>query len=496
MSIKSFVKSHTALVATVAIIAVVLMSVAGRMANKKTAEVSKSNTKQVSLIEARTFRDDLTTVSVEGVIESASQVDIKSQVSAPISQVYVSVGDSVAAGQTIVEFQNADIRAQLEQAKANLAIVKGQYTTGAVSGDAARNSAVNSLRENYIRVDDAINTQIAQFLYTKNASQPQLQQSITDRKIAEDLSSEWMYTDHALELWKNALDSISATSTKEQIQNAFQTAQDSIVVISKFMDTLTQALNNRTENAQPEDLATIGAWRNVVIGARATVNGAMTALTNAGIALNSSDSQISVAEAGVKGLQAQLAKTIITSPISGKIAALPSRVGEFVGMGQLITTVVGSGGLELKAYASSEDVDRIRKGAPVTVQGSIPGIVTNISPSVNQANKKVEVIINIPSVERANLVVGQNVQAKIEATPVAVTKAKEPVYLLPIQNVKIVPGQAFVFTTDENSKLVKHEVKIGEVKGDFVEVKTGITDDMKIVSPVYELEEGETVRTE
>jgi hypothetical protein len=34
------------------------------------------------------------------------------------------------------------------------------------------------------------------------------------------------------------------------------------------------------------------------------------------------------------------------------------------------------------------------------------------------------------------------------------------------------------------------------VQGDFVQVTSGITDDMKIVSPVYELEEGQSVTTQ
>ena len=40
---------------------------------------------------------------------------------------------------------------------------------------------------------------------------------------------------------------------------------------------------------------------------------------------------------------------------------------------------------------------------------------------------------------------------------------------------------------------VKDPVIIEKVEGDYVEIASGITPDMKIVSPVYELEEGEQV---
>jgi hypothetical protein len=70
------------------------------------------------------------------------------------------------------------------------------------------------------------------------------------------------------------------------------------------------------------------------------------------------------------------------------------------------------------------------------------------------------------------------------------------VYTLPIQDVKIVPGDAYVFTVDENSKIKSNPVVLGQVKGDFIEVVGGLTDDMNIVSPVYELDPGQKVTAE
>jgi hypothetical protein len=69
---------------------------------------------------------------------------------------------------------------------------------------------------------------------------------------------------------------------------------------------------------------------------------------------------------------------------------------------------------------------------------------------------------------------------------------KDNIYKLPIQNVKIVPGDAYVFTV-EDSIIKKNQVTLGEVQGDFIEVVGGLSDDMDIVTPVYELDEGEEV---
>lgn len=492
MTIKKYIKNHTGISTLIAFLVVIVMIIGGRVASRKPAESTGSNTRQVMLVEATTFRDDLSTVSVDGIVESVSQADVKSQFSAPIAAVYAEVGDNVGAGETIAELQNADIRAQLEQARANLSLVKGQDSTG--TGDSVRRSTYDKIQENYIKADDVINTQIGQFLFVNNSTQKQLQQSVSDWRLAQDLSTYNDAKKNAFKLWQDALAGLSESSSKEQLQAALKVSQKSLAVMSDFLNVVSLAVTNRTQSAASEDQAMIAGWRAVVTNARSAISTAISSLSAAETSLSSSDSQIKVAEAGVKNLEAQLAKTVITSPISGKIAALPLRVGEFVSAGQLVMTVVGPGGLQLKAFASSEDIGRIAKNARVTIQGNISGIVDSVAPSVSQLNKRVEVKIIIPAGEKSNLVVGQSVQAKIQVTNATAVSTGPVSYMLPIQNVKILPGEAFVYTLDAESKVVKNKVTLGAVKGDYVEVKDGMTDDMEIISPVYELEEGEIVK--
>ena len=225
-----------------------------------------------------------------------------------------------------------------------------------------------------------------------------------------------------------------------------------------------------------------------------SLTGAQASLSGAQVTYESpAEAQISSARAVVKGLEAQLAKTVITSPITGKIAALPLRVGELAQPGQLIATVVGGGGLQIKAYASPEDLLKIKTGAKALIQNTIPATVASVAPSVNQINKKIEVKISVNNPDTSGLVIGQNVSISIEAAAQVASTTKSNNYILPIQNVKIVPGAAYVFTIDTESKIIKNPVLIGKIQGDFVEITSGITSDMKIVSPVYELEEGTEV---
>jgi RND family efflux transporter MFP subunit len=498
MNIKRFIRGHSGLATLIIILVVIFAVVGGRAATKKKADATTANQKPVTLVDARTFRDDISTVSVDGIVESASQADIKSQVSAPVARVLVSIGDNVAAGQTIMEFQNADIRAQLEQARANLSLAQSQYRAGDVSTSATDKSAIDKIRDSYVKADDVVNAQIGQFLFNGNPNNKQLQTFITDSSIGNQLSIDWGKAVDAIRLWKPFVNNLSDTSTKEDVSTAINESQKALNAVSKFLDTLTLALVNATKSADQTDAALINGWKSVTSAGKATISAAISSLTNTGTSITTNQAQITAAEAGVRNLEAQLAKTVITAPISGTIAALPLRTGEFASAGQLITTIVGSGGLQIRAYASSEDIDRIKKDAAATIQGNVPGTVTSVAPSINQINKKVEVRIAIPASVKNNLVVGESVQAKIEAakTTTVLNSTKPVVYILPIQDVKIIPGAAYVFTVDADSKIVKHEVTLGDVKGDFVEVKSGMTDDMKIVSPVYELEEGQVVHTQ
>jgi hypothetical protein len=54
-------------------------------------------------------------------------------------------------------------------------------------------------------------------------------------------------------------------------------------------------------------------------------------------------------------------------------------------------------------------------------------------------------------------------------------------------------GDAFVYTVDQNSKIKRLPVILGEIQGDFIKVISGLNDTINLVTPVYELDEGQTV---
>lgn len=491
------------LATTLTVLVVVIAVLAGRKATEKPPAPAAPTNTQVTLVNAATLRTDSISVSANGTVESLAQADLKSQSSAPISAIDVAIGDSVSAGQTILELQNTDIRAQLAQAEASLAVAQGTYGS-------TRQSAIDKVRDAYLAADNAVHSEVDPIILNNLGTAPQLYSYVVDPTIPNQIRSKRIDMNTMFTTWKPVIDSLSATSTDDEIHAAIVLSQTNLTRVSALLDTVSGGINNALTAATPNNQTTLNTWQASISAARMAVNSAQTGLSGVASTLATTDgastaaASVSVAQASVNNLQAQLDKTIIRSPIAGKISALPLRVGELATPGTLLASVVGSNtGLQVKAMVSGTDLPRIKAGQPAVIQGNIKGVVSNVSPSVDPTTRQAEVNIAVSDSAASGLIVGQNVpiviSTGVSATPgagaPASPSANAGTYVLPIQDVKIVPGNAYVLTVDQNSKIVFNPVTIGRIQGDFVQITGGMNDSMNIVTPVYELNEGEAVNT-
>ena len=506
MSIFTYIRKHSVITTIIAVLAVIIMIIVGRMVSRSGEAINTgSEPKRVNLIEASAFRADGSVVFADGAVESVSQADLKSQVSAPIATINAKTGDYVYAGQVIAELQNSDIRAQLEQAKASLNLAKGQFQSGGVSLESARQSAVDAIKDSFVKADDTLHANLDRIILRNSAGNLHIYTVSTDAYLTNKIRTQRIDLANSFDDWTEMVDELNNTTSHEAVLSALKTSEDYVNAINDLLNDIARAINDASVKANENVIDTLNEWKTLVSAGRTSISTASQSLTSAEGTLISAmtssgtqaPAQVAVAEAGVKNLEAQLAKTIIRSPISGTVGSVPFHVGELISPGELITTIVGGGGLKIRAYASSEDLGRLKSGSQAVINGQVQGIVESVAPSINQANKKIEVNVRIVDPQNTNLVVGENVQVRIDTDSSGIQNSNaDSVYLLPIQNVKIVPGEAYVYTVDAENKIVSNDVTLGEVRGDFVEVKSGLRDSMNIVSPVYELNPGEIVRTE
>ena len=492
--------------------AVIIAIIAGRGSAEDTAVDTNQNTKRVVLVPVEDYRIGNDFVSTTGLVASRGQADLKSQISAPIANVYGPIGREVEAGEIIVQLQNADVRAQLEQAQASLDLASGQFENSGISKSSARTSAIDKVRDSYVKGYDVVISQIDPLLLNNDGNGARLDSIIVDTKLSNRIAMTRGDLSNILQKWKTLSDGLGDNSTDKEIDEALKYSIQNLNLIDKLLGDISQVINDASRYANGSFVAFLSSWKGVVSLARASISGSITSTIAVQNSFNSSNTsygstaqaQVSLAQAGVRNLEAQLAKTIVRSPIKGKIASLPLDIGELASPGQLIATVIGDQGLEVKAYTSGDDINRLKVGARVLVNNVDVGQVSSVAPSISSTNRKVEVKIAIDEATSTKaLTIGETVSVKIKVpkeNQSSLSNTSSPnsslVYKLPIQDVKIEPGEAYVLTVDEENKVTKNSVILGNVDGDFVQVIEGLTEGMKIISPVYELDLGESVITE
>jgi len=512
-TILTFLKKHSTVAVMCVLVAAVIIPISVRIIMKNDAEAPViSNIRTVQMVPAKSFRSDLSTISANGTVESLAQVDVRSQISAPVATINYSIGDSISEGATLMELYSADILSQLNQANAALTLARAQYYSGGVSLESANKAMIDKIRDSYLKADDAVYVQIDQLFTDPTKQDPKMVFKILDPQLEIDTNSDRMRIGESFPEWKNIVNALSASSGDAEMDNAIALTKKNLTLTSKFLNEISEALNQAIPVLPAASPTIIAGWKTMVTIQRATISGAVMNLTGGetGLAaaraayqsqssqdgrrsVSAAEAQVMMAEASISSLKTQLAKTTIKSPISGKISGIFIDEGELASPGQMIASVVGVNGLAIKAFVSVEDFARLAEGADVLMNGHTIGVVQKIAPNVGAMNKKVEIKVIVKDAARSGLVIGQSVPLAIEAQEDKATLREARAYIVPIQNIVIVPGDAYVYTVDADSKIKKNPVILGEVSGDFVEIKSGLADDMSLVSPVYELHEGDTV---
>ncbi len=506
MSIFSYIKKHSFLSVFLIIVAIIIAIIAGRKSGSDVASDAPLTSKKVSLVAVEDYRIGNDFVSTTGSVLSRGQVDLKSQFSAPVAQVYGPIGRDVEEGEVIVELQNEDVRAQLDQAEASLDLANSQYENSGITKNSARTSAIDKVRDSYVKAYDVVISQIDPLLFNNDSNGGRLTSIVVDSKLSNRITLTRIDLKTIFEKWKNLSDSLTDDSSDTEINEALAYSSKSLNIIDKLLGDISQVLNDSAIYSNSSFSTFLSSWKGVVSGSRNTISGAISSVIGSQTAFNSSNTsfnsssqaQVALASAGLRNLEAQFAKTIIRSPIKGKIAGLPLDVGELASPGQIVATVIGEQGLEVKAYTSGSDIDRVKVGSRVLINGLSIGEVSSVAPSISNSNRKVEVKIAIDEASSTkSLTVGETVQVKIKADAGSQNvENNSNLYKLPIQDVKIERGEAYVLTVDSDNKVTKNPVILGEVDGDFVQVIQGLTSGMSIISPVYELDLGESVITD
>lgn len=532
MQSPTFIKQNRLLIIFTVIAAMTLIGVsAAKNQQKNSADGETDSVKTVSMIPVRDYLKDRSVTFDTGTVESLHQAELRSQFSGPVTKINAALGGQVSAGQVIVALKNDDLLAQLEQAKAGLAAAKAGLASaqkGArpedlkisqTSTELARIGLATAVQDAYSKTDDAVRNHVNKFFTDPSSNFPRFSITINSgpdhvtfgavgSETARNVEAQRVILEKKLDDWQKSLETINEPGG---LENGLATAKENLNFTIKFMNDLSLLVNSlAADNAAHKQI--VDGYKTELSAARAAVSGTLTGvlgaetswkmaldaygLKNAGATaeqLLQLQAGVDQAAAAVSALQAQVEKTYVRSPINGKISGLSARIGELASPGQLIATVVNPAALQVKTYASENDLPSIRVGDAVEIQGSAKGAVYKISPAIDPQTKKAEIIIAIDSTGGENpIVIGQTVNIRIEGRPSA---EGAPVYLLPIQAVKS-NSENFIFSVSQSGVVEATPVKTGNIIGERIEVAGDIDPGLKIISSVLGVAPGEKVNIE
>ncbi len=281
--------------------------------------------------------------------------------------------------------------------------------------------------------------------------------------------------------------------TQAELDGLKSTIQQARTTIINQINTVTnqsQAIATAKNSADSLQITYEKAVQDVVAARQnvaADIAAATAQLKQIEASLELQDANIRSAKARVSAIRASLAKTVITAPISGTIAALPAKVGELMSPGQLAVRIVNTGSYQVKVFVPAESVSRIQKGNLARIANVYTGVVTNISPSIDPTTNRVEVLVLITE-DDVSLVSEQFVAVSIEES----MNEFDTMSRIPLESVRLTSEGAMVFVVNDSNILEAQKVLIGMVVGSTIEAD--IRDITRpIVNSVRGLDVGEVV---
>lgn len=329
------------------------------------------------------------TISVTGRVKPARDVGLSFEKSGRVAAVYHEVGDRVGAGDYLVALDNADISAQLAQAKAT--VKSGQaklleLRNGArpedilvsqVAVQNAVNDAVNDIKNSYVNTDDAIRNKVDQFISNPQSSSPHLSLVILDSQLKTDIEAGRPVMENMLSSWDS---SISELGGALDVTPYIDEAKANLRTAQSYLDKIALAVNSLTPSSNISQ-TTIDGYKAAIALGRTNVTTALNGLTAAEEKLVTAQSQLNLkkagtveeqivaqeavvegAEANVLNLEAQLAKAAIFSPIKGMVTKQDAKVGEIAPAGVVLVSVISSAKYEIEANIPEADIAKIKIG--------------------------------------------------------------------------------------------------------------------------------------
>jgi RND family efflux transporter MFP subunit len=517
---------------TVWIIVVVLVVLAGAggyliysNANTAAAQDTAATDVQTSVV-----RTGSITVSATGAgtVIAAQQVDLAFSTTGVLTELLVSVGDQVTAGQELARVddsaaQKALANAQLQLSQAAMQTDATTTQTGISFDDITIEQAQMALDQaqadladldNWVAGEDEIALLEAQLTAAQagySAAQGQdaasstnvtienisLEQAKRDLAEAEaayttayDPGRDWELNDprtaDALEAERDRAD-----DNLLRAQEALQVAQlnyDATVAGTNYSGSVS-ARTNLLSAQQALATAQSGPTEAELVAARTAVRTAELALKQAQLNAEANALSLQQAQLSVTSAQTDVDGTVLTAPFAGVITAINANVGESVS-GALITLADLTQPM-LEIYLDESDLNMVGVGYQVEVSFDaladqlFTGTVTQIDPTLTTSNG-VSAVRALVQLDADSFAKPQTLPAGLNATVEVIGGRTENALLVPVEALRdIGDGQYAVFVMVDGVPEMRL-VEVGLMDYSFAEILSGVAEGDVVTTGVVE----------
>lgn len=214
-------------------------------------------------------------------------------------------------------------------------------------------------------------------------------------------------------------------------------------------------------------------------------------------AYNQAQAQYDQAMAVQQAQQNQLSYTLLTADADGVVSNVIGEVGQVVGAGQTVLTLVHTGDLEVQINVPENRLADFSIGKEVSIsfwalQGqNASGVVREVAPMADAASRTYKVCVTV-----TNPPEGMQLGMTASVTNGSETGSNTDACVLPLAAIYQTGDTPHVWVVGKDKTLSLKEVTVSDFGDNTVKV-TGLSrGDVVVTAGVHMLTEGETVRTE
>ncbi len=178
-------------------------------------------------------------------------------------------------------------------------------------------------------------------------------------------------------------------------------------------------------------------------------------------------SDLNIAKVRMKQIQEQLDRAIITAPFNGVIVERLRRGGEDIARGTVVARIMDTEHLEVRAFVPLKYANRVAAGDDLRVFGyesENTGKIRTVVPSADMRSQTIELRVNLDASAEQNWTAGQLVSVAIPMRSTGETLA------VPRDALILRRDGTYVFKIDEESKVKRVSIDVGDSQGDLVAV--------------------------